>query len=237
MASSVNSSKESGGQANKFVTPTKVVVACVVIGLGLAIWLTSCSSNDQPGTSGPSVARQSPAQNSRVVVTPQQQATPVKPAGPVTLPTELRDKQVATLDGKSLKLSDYDKKVVVLNIWATWCGPCRLEMPDLVKLNQEYKSRGLIVLGVATSYNERNDQEHVKEFLKKQNIDYKILWDDGGLAQPLVQIMGGRSVIPQSFVISRDGRIVRYFQGFNPLSTPALMREAVEEALSDKSKA
>jgi peroxiredoxin len=144
---------------------------------------------------------------------------------------------VATLDGKSLKLSDYDKKVVVLNIWATWCGPCRLEMPDLVKLNQEYKSRGLIVLGLATSYNERNDQEHVKEFLKKQNIDYKILWDDGGLAQPLVQIMGGRSVIPQSFVISRDGRIVKHFQGFSPLSTPALMRQAVEEALSDKGKA
>src|SRR4030095_14001924 len=143
----------------------------------------------------------------------------------------------ATLDGKSLKLSDYDKKVVVLNIWATWCGPCRLEMPDLVKLNQEYKSRGLIVLGLATSYNERNDQEHVKEFLKKQNIDYKILWDDGGLAQALVQIMGGRVVIPQSFVISRDGRIVKYFQGFSPLSTPALMRQAVEEALSDKGKA
>jgi peroxiredoxin len=234
MPSSVNSSNESGGQANKFVTPTKVVVACLVIGLGLAIWLTSCSSNDQPGSG---TARQSPAQNSRVVVPPQQQATPVKPTGPVALPTELRDKQVATLDGKSLKLSDYDKKVVVLNIWATWCGPCRLEMPDLVKLNQEYKSRGLIVLGLATSYNERNDQEHVKEFLKKQNIDYKILWDDGGLAQPLVQIMGGRSVIPQSFVISRDGRIVKHFQGFSPLSTPALMRQAVEEALSDKGKA
>src|SRR4029453_18006480 len=115
MASSVNSSKGSGRQANKFITPTKVVVAFVVIGLGLAIWLTSCSSNDQRGTG---VAPQSPAQNSRVAVTPQQQAMPVKPTGPVALPTELRDKEVATLDGKSLKLSDYDKKVVVLNIWA-----------------------------------------------------------------------------------------------------------------------
>jgi peroxiredoxin len=49
--------------------------------------------------------------------------------------------------------------------------------------------------------------------------------------------MGGRSVVPQSFVISRDGRIVKHFQGYNPLSTPALMRQAVEEALSDKGKA
>jgi peroxiredoxin len=136
-----------------------------------------------------------------------------------------------------LKLSDYDKKVVVLNIWATWCGPCKLEMPDLVKLNQEYKSRGLVVLGLTTTYNERNDQVHVKEFIKRQNIDYRILWDNGALAQPLVQIVGGRSVVPQSFVISRDGRIVKHFQGYNPLSTPALMRQAVEEALSDKAKA
>jgi len=77
----------------------------------------------------------------------------------------------------------------------------------------------------------------VKEFIKKQNVDYKILWDDGSLAQPLVQIVGGRSVVPQSFVISRDGRIVKHFQGYSPLSTPALMRQAVEEALSEKGKA
>jgi len=90
---------------------------------------------------------------------------------------------------------------------------------------------------VSTTDNERNDPEHVKEFIKNQKVDYKILWDDGSLAQTLVQIVGGRGVIPQSFVISRDGRIVKHFQGFNALSTPTLMRQAVEEALSDKAKA
>ena len=163
--------------------------------------------------------------------------TRIIPTGPVTLSQEIRETKVKTLDGGSLKLSDYDNKVVVVNIWATWCGPCRKEMPDLVKLNQEYKSRGLVVLGLATTYNERDDPEHVKEFIKSQKVDYKILWDDGTLAGPLVQAMNGRSVIPQSFVISRDGRIVKHFSGFNPLSTPTLMRQAVEEALNDKSKA
>lgn len=228
MAPSLGSSQRPTSRAK----PTKIVVACLVIALGLGVWLTSCSSNDQQTTG----TQKSPPTNPSVVVK-QTAPAPVKPAMPVDLPLDLRDKQVETLDGKSLKLSDYDKKVVVLNIWATWCGPCKLEMPDLVKLNQEYKSRGLIVLGLTTTYNERNDQVHVKEFIKKQNIDYRILWDDGALAQPLVQIVGGRSVVPQSFVISRDGRIVKHFQGYNPLSTPALMRQAVEEALSDKAKA
>ncbi len=233
MPSSAESSPPPESSPKKFLTPTRIVATFGVIGLGLAVWLTSCNSNDQNGTAVN--ANERPA-NSSLVVKP---GNPPRPPTvmPVSLPSDLRDAQVKTLDGGSLKLSDYDQKVVVLNIWATWCGPCKLEMPDLVKLNKEYKSRGLIVLGLATSYNERNDPVHVKEFIKTQKVDYQILWDDGTLAQPLVQVVGGRSVIPQSFVIARDGRIVKHFQGFNPLSTPALMRQAVEEALSDKGKA
>ncbi|HKP36033.1 MAG TPA: TlpA disulfide reductase family protein [Pyrinomonadaceae bacterium] len=207
----------------------KIVLGCVVLAL-IALVIAGCSSGEQ-GRQGTNSA--TPA----VASSPAAATRPAPVTGPVALPSEIRDAQVKTLDGSSLKLSDYDKKVVVLNIWATWCGPCRLEMPDLVKLNNEYKSRGLVVLGLATTYNERNDQAHVKEFIKTQKVDYRILWDDGTLAAPLVQIMGGRSVIPQSFVISRDGRVVKHFQGFNQLSTPALMRQAVEEALSDKGKA
>mgnify|MGYP003579184515 CR=1 FL=1 len=195
--------------------------------------LIGCNSGDRTTGNGTEVAAPSgPASTNAPRTT-----TRIVPSGPVALSQEIRETTVKTLDGGSLKLSDYDNKVVVVNIWATWCGPCRQEMPDLVKLNQEYKSRGLVVLGLATTYNERDDPEHVKQFIKSQNVDYKILWDDGALAGPLVQSVNGRSVIPQSFVISRDGKIVKHFSGFNALSTPTLMRQAVEEALNDKSKA
>ena len=192
-----------------------------------------CSSGEQTNVSGTNVASSSPATGTN----PPRATTRIIPSGPVALSQEIRETKVKTLDGGSLKLSDYDNKVVVVNIWATWCRPCRQEMPDLVKLNHEYKSRGLVVLGLATTYNERDDPEHVKQFIKAQNVDYKILWDDGALAGPLVQSVNGRSVIPQSFVISRDGKIVKHFSGFNALSTPTLMRQAVEEALNHKSKA
>jgi len=135
-----------------------------------------------------------------------------------------------------MKLSDYANKVLIVNVWATWCGPCQQEMPELVKMNNEYKSRGLVVLGLATTYNEHRGIDYVKDFIRSKGINYKIVWDDGTMAAPLVQLVQGQAVIPQSFVISRDGRIVKHFQGFNPYSTPQFMRMAVEEALNDKGK-
>jgi len=217
-----------------FWTPARIVLTCTVTGLLMILGLSSCNSADESKQNAPanvSVSRvpNSPSSSSSNAVRP--------PAGPVSLSPEIRDTKVQTLDGKSLKLSDYDNKVVVLNIWATWCGPCKLEMPELVKMNNDYKSRGLVVIGLATTYNEQQGEEYVKDFVRTKGINYKIVWDDGTLAAPLVQSVNARGVIPQSFVISRDGRIVKHFEGFSPLSTPALMRQAIEDALNDKSKA
>jgi thiol-disulfide isomerase/thioredoxin len=208
-----------------FWTPGRVVITLVAAGL-LIMWGVSSWKSRGLVTSNAPV--------NRVTITAN---NPQPPMAVVSLPQELRDTRLTTLDGGSLKLSDFADKVVVVNIWATWCGPCRQEMPELVKLSNEYKSRGLIVLGLATSYNERNDQTHVKEYIRAQNVPYQIIWDDGTLAAPLVQMVNAHSVIPQSFVISRDGRIVKHFEGFRPYMDPQLMRQAVEDALNDTGKA
>ena len=219
------------GTNKRFWTPGRIVITLVAVGLISAFGLSSCNSNETPATNAPT---------NRVVITsaPANRAnTTAPPVTSVAVPANVRDATFKTLDGNSAKLSDYSNKVVVVNMWATWCGPCRQEIPELVKMSSEYKSRGLVVLGLATTYNEQNDPSRVKEFVKTQNIPYQIVWDDGTLAAPLVQAVQGRSVIPQSFVISRDGRIVKHFSGFSPYSTPLLMRQAIEDALNDKSKA
>ncbi len=229
MASSNNRPPKEGGNKKDFWTPPRVLLTLVAVGLLSALGLSSCNSSE--------VSNNAPA--NRVTTAPAKNAPPTNapPAAFVSLPQNLRDTKLETLDGESMKLSDFADKVVIVNIWATWCGPCRLEMPELVKMNNEYRSRGLVVLGLATTYNEHNDPTQVKDFIRSQNINYKIVWDDGTMAAPLVQLVNGKSVIPQSFVISRDGRIVKHFEGFSPYSTPMLMRQAVEEALSDKGKA
>lgn len=219
----------------------RIVSICVIIGVAVAIWLSMRNTGTQTVQTGAGVASSNPPNRSANPATAPPNTVATNSAPPaiaaVPLSEDIRQTKVKTIDGGSLKLADFKNKVLVVNIWATWCGPCRMEMPDLVKLNKEYKSRGLVVLGLATTYNEQDDVSRVKEFIKTQKVDYKILWDDGSLAQPLVQSVNGRGVIPQSFVISRDGKIVKHFQGFNAMSTPALMRQAVEDALADKGKA
>ena len=216
----------------------RIVTVCAVAAIAVGIWLSRSNTNQQP--SQPSAPTKPAVAINPSGATPNAVAPNAAPpaAASVPLADSIRETKVKTTDGGSLRLADFKNKVLVVNLWATWCGPCRLEMPDLVKLNNEYKSRGLVVLGVATTYNEQaGGIEGVKEFLKSQKVDYKVLWDDGTLSQPLVQSVNGRNNIPQSFVISRDGKITKHFTGFSPVSTPTLMRQAVEDALADKGKA
>ena len=213
-------------EKSSFWTPGRVsitlIVGVLVVGYAISRWSSNGNvSNTRTTPAANRPGNQPPARTAPLAVVP--------------LPVGLRETSVQTIDGESLRLSDYADKVIVLNIWATWCGPCKLEMPELVKISNDYKSRGLVVLGIATTYNEQNDPQRVKNFVKAQGIPYKIIWDDGTLAAPLVEAVQGRSVIPQSFVISRDGRIVKYFSGFNVYQTPQLMRQAIEESLNSKS--
>ena len=226
------SSPNDNATRKSFWTPGRIVITLVAVGLISAFGLSSCNSNETPVTNAPAnrvVITSAPANRGNTITAP--------PGASVAVPPNVRDATFKTLNGESAKLSDYANKVVVVNMWATWCGPCRQEIPELVKMSNEYKARGLVVLGLATTYNEQDDQNRVKEFVKAQSIPYQIVWDDGTIAAPLVQAVQGRSVIPQSFVISRDGRIVKHFSGFSPYSTPQLMRQAIEDALNDKSKA
>jgi len=220
-----DSEQKSDETVQPFWTPGRVLLSVVGLGLIIAFGWSKWNSKDAPANNAPT---------NRVANAP---VTNAPPPGPVNVPQELRDTTLQTLDGGSLKLSDFADKVVIVNLWATWCGPCRQEMPELVKISNEYKQRGVVVLGLATSYNEKNDQTHVKDYIRTQNVPYQIIWDDGTLAGPLVEMVQGRSVIPQSFVISRDGRIVKHFTGFRPSMDPQLMRQAVEDALNDKGKA
>ena len=82
------------------------------------------------------------------------------------------DFELKSLDGRTVKLSDFHGKVVVLNFWATWCAPCRVETPWLVDFYRQYKEQGLEVVGVSM---DDGNQEHVAEFVKEMGINYTVL--------------------------------------------------------------
>ena len=150
----------------------------------------------------------------------------------MTLPATVRDAELKAVSGGPIKLADYSGKVLVVNLWATWCGPCRSEIPELVKLYREFRPRGVEIVGLSTE-NPEASAEGVRQFVSDYDMNYRVGWATTDVAMTL---MNNRNAIPQSFVISRDGRVLTRFVGYNAAETPIKLRKAVEEALIDKGK-
>jgi len=112
--------------------------------------------------------------------------------------------------GKPVKLSDYKGKVVILDFWATWCPPCRAEIPNFVDLQKEYGKQGLAVIGVSLD----DGVEGVADFAKANGINYPIVMGD----QAVVAAYGGIEAIPTTFVIDQTGNVVARHQGFTDKS-------------------
>src|SRR5213075_11211 len=115
------------------------------------------------------------------------------------------DFTLTSLDGRSYTLSSLRGKVVLLDFWATWCGPCRIEMPHVQKLHSEFKTKGLVVFGV--NYGETATR--VKPFIAKNAYDFTILMDKTQEVGGHYQVNG----IPALFIIDRQGVIRSHFIG------------------------
>lgn len=103
-------------------------------------------------------------------------------------------------DGKVVKLSDYKGKVVLLNFWATWCGPCKIEIPWFIEFEQNTRDKGFAVLGVAM---DEDGWEAVKPYVAAHKVNYRMVVGDDMTAQKY----GGVESLPTSFLIDREGRI------------------------------
>jgi peroxiredoxin len=152
---------------------------------------------------------------------------PAAPPELTELPPQVSVAPLKDAKGASFKLADFYGKVMVVNLWATWCGPCRREIPELVKLHKEFHSRGVEMIGLSTE-NPDASAEKVRKFIQDFQIDYRIGWAPVEVGAPLMQ---GHDAIPQTFVISRDGRILKHFRGFSPANTSAQLKQALEDAL------
>lgn len=133
------------------------------------------------------------------------------------------DFSLRSTEGKTVKLSDFRGKVVVLDFWATWCPPCKAEIPDFIKLYSQYKNDGFQMLGVSV---DQGGLAVVKPFMKNYGINYPILMADN----QIVSAYGGISGIPTTFVIDKKGRVRGEFVGYRPASVfENLIKELTKE--------
>jgi peroxiredoxin len=103
-------------------------------------------------------------------------------------------------NGATVKLADYKGKVVVLNFWATWCGPCKIEIPWFIDFEQSYKDRGFAVLGISM---DDDGWESVKPYIEQRKINYRVMIG----TEELSTLYGSVDSLPTTFVIDREGRI------------------------------
>ena len=127
------------------------------------------------------------------------------------------DFSFTALDGTVVNASELRGQVVVLNFWATWCGPCRLEMPSLQSLHEDRVNDGVVVLGLAT---DNSPPREIESFLDERGISYPV-----GVATPSqVRAFGGVPMIPTTLLIDRDGIIRHRIEGY---AAPPVLRVAV----------
>jgi len=107
---------------------------------------------------------------------------------------------VTALDGKTIYLEKIKGSVVILNFWATGCGPCRAEIPDFVQFFREYEKKGVIILGMSFD----NDDANLREFVRSYNMNYPVASDAKGR---IASTYGGVKFIPTTFIIDRQGVI------------------------------
>lgn len=126
------------------------------------------------------------------------------------------------VNGATVRLSDYRGKVVLLNFWATWCGPCKIEIPWFIEFEQKHKDRGFAVLGISM---DDGGWEVVRPFLARMNVNYRTLMGD----ETVAELYGGVASLPTSFLIDREGRIASAHVG---LVSKSVYEDEIEQLLA-----
>lgn len=156
--------------------------------------------------------------------TPAKTSPPARRAAPGVVGTPAYDFSLTDSDGNEVSLSDYKGKVVVLDFWATWCPPCRKEIPGFVALQNKYKDQGVEVVGVSLD----DGWGPVRPFMKSYNVNYTIVLADQSVAGDLVAQYGNFRGIPTTFIIDREGMIRERHEGYAP---PEFFEKAVQKVL------
>ncbi len=151
--------------------------------------------------------------------------------GMATLPSHAEDKIPApdftlkSLDGKNIKLSEQRGDVVMINFWASWCGPCLQEMPALEQLHQRYKDLGFTLLGV----NVEQDLKEAKAYLNKVNVTFPILFDVTNQVSNEYEI----SAMPTTYLVDRDGNLRKLYMGYQPETSEEIYQQEIKALLKE----
>ncbi|HEV8592465.1 MAG TPA: TlpA disulfide reductase family protein [Pyrinomonadaceae bacterium] len=167
--------------------------------------LSACTNTPNPQKGS---ADEQPVAESKPVGEP----APAKKSEYPPLVSTVANADLKNLDGTTFKPTDKKGKVIVLNMWATWCGPCRSEMPTLVRIQETHGKDKLEIIGLDVDDESVDD---INKFAEDMHLNYTLAWADSATYAALLKISGFGG-IPQSFIVDRDGNLRGVFRGANP---------------------
>lgn len=192
--------------------------------LALVLWVAACGTQaDTVRVSNPAPAASATAAidgQKAVAATPTVSTTASKPPGPPQVGMQAYDFRLVDLHGNQVSLSDYRGKKVMLNFWASWCGPCRAEIPYMVKLYDEFQDKPFEIVAV----NLREDPNKVQAFVTQMDMRFPILFDTTGQVGSAYFVSG----IPTSVFLDEQGIIQAVHRG---MLTDAMLRRYVSDLL------
>ncbi len=182
--------------------------------------------------SGRRIPRTTPAAPIQPPLTPalEPERPPTAPPPPAELsflPESLRERKINGLNSGGFRLADFHGKVMVINLWASWCGPCRREVPEYEKVRKAYEGREVEFIGLTTE-DPRTSSDRVNRFLRDIKFGFRLGWADREMARTL---MNGRNSIPQTLVLDAGGRVVKHWTGYAPGHSGERLRQTIEHAL------
>ncbi len=140
------------------------------------------------------------------------------------------DFRIRTLEGREITLSDFRGKVLIVDFWATWCPPCREEIPLLIELKGAHGDRGLEILGL-TIEDPEHDAQQVQRFVQQFGVNYTIGFAPDGMFEAFVG--PGEHPIPQTFLFDREGKLREHLVGYDPLTDARRLRRTIARLLQE----
>lgn len=145
------------------------------------------------------------------------------------LPEVALDTEIKGFDHTTFRLADFHGKVMVLNLWASWCGPCKREVPEYERVRKEFADRDVVFIAL-TAENPETSGEKVQKFLAEVKFGFRLGWASRELASYL---MNGKGGIPQTMVIDSTGRVLKHWTGYAFRQSGARLRTLINEALKE----
>ncbi len=205
----------------------KEIISSLVLFVGLTVifsGLTACTGTETGATNGNAATSPGNAGS---------ETTDKKPSAYPPLASGLADAEFELLDGSTFKISDRKGKVLLINIWGTWCGPCRAEMPYLVALQDVYRSRGFEVIGLNIGDGSGTPEpiELINSFAEKMKLNYTLARSSTASTTQFYSITK-QQVVPQTILVDREGHLRGVFVGGDPRIINSI-KETLEKTMSE----